>query len=112
MNVGYLQTCLSMAFAIGLTSGCVSDRRGDVEEHVVTARFEDRLPVDGCSYIVNIDGVEYTPDAEGRAAIDERRLPNGATMLIEYHLTGKIGSAPCGCGSHADRPEIAFVFID
>ena len=111
MNSGYQQKLLSVVFAIGLTSGCMSDG-GDVGEHDVTASFEDTLPVDGCSYIVNIDGVEYTPDAEGRAAIDERRLPDGATRRIRYHLTGDLGSAPCGWGGHADLPEIAFAFID
>jgi hypothetical protein len=78
------------------------------------ATVEDGLPADGCTYVVTVDHVDYTPDAYTKAALDASNVSFGpglkATLEIEYRLTGKIGRAECGFKTYRDLPEISFTF--
>ncbi|HEX7837560.1 MAG TPA: hypothetical protein VF469_08865 [Kofleriaceae bacterium] len=73
------------------------------------AVISNMLPVDGCSYPVTIDGVDYAPDARSLAAIDDR-VPAGGELRvrIEYRLTGRTGQVECGFGTSRQLPEITF----
>jgi hypothetical protein len=74
-----------------------------------TATIANLLPVDGCSYPVTIDGVDYAPDPASLAAIQDR-VPAGSsiTVRIHYRLTGATAQVQCGFGTAQELPEIAF----
>lgn len=67
------------------------------------------LPVDGCSYPVTIDRVDYAPDPASVAAIRDL-VPGGGDLrvLIDYRLTGRTGQVECGFGASRTLPEISF----
>ena len=107
----YLEKRILMIVTACLIAGSCTDADDDPEPIRATATIENKLPVDGCSYVVRIDDSEYAPDAESRAAIIARELPLVAEVVIEYRLTGKTGQVDCELGK-SDRPEISFVFVD
>lgn len=73
------------------------------------AVIENGLPVDGCSYPVTIQRVEYAPDAESAAAIQDLVPAGGESrVLIVYHLTGGTAAVQCGFGTSRELPEISF----
>jgi hypothetical protein len=76
---------------------------------IAIATITNQLPVDGCSYPVTINGVEYAPDAASIAAISDR-VPAGGSLrvLIDYRLTGNTGQVECGFGTSRTLPEISF----
>ena len=73
------------------------------------ATIANMLPVDGCSYPVTINGVDYAPDARSLAAIQDL-VPAGGTITvrIRYRLTGRTAEVECGFGASQDLPEISF----
>jgi hypothetical protein len=77
-----------------------------------TATIANLLPVDGCSYPVTIDGVDYAPTASSASAIQDL-VPAGGTLTvrIQYRLTGRTGQVECGFGTSQELPEIAFRVI-
>lgn len=76
---------------------------------IAVATITNQLPVDGCSYPVTIQGVDYAPDAASIAAISDR-VPAGGSLRvqIDYQLTGDTGQVECGFGTSATLPEISF----
>lgn len=76
---------------------------------IAVATITNQLPVDGCSYPVTINGVDYAPDAASIAAISDR-VPAGGSLrvLINYRLTGNTGQVECGFGTSRTLPEISF----
>jgi hypothetical protein len=109
MTIAYLeQRILMIATACIVAGGCADDEPVLIR---ATATIENKLPVDGCSFVVRIDDTEYAPDADGRAAIIARGSPFEAVVEIKYRLTGKTGQIDCEPGK-IDRPEISFVFVD
>lgn len=81
--------------------------------HEATATIENTLPADGCSYVVEIDGIEFAPDAATLAAIRERNLPFGTTTVeVEYTVTGDTATVECGFNTNRELPEVALVFRD
>ena len=109
MNIHYLEKRILMIVTACIVAGSCAD--DDPELIRATATIENKLPVDGCSYVVRIDDTEYAPDAESRTAIIAHELPLVAEVVIEYRLTGKTGQVDCELGK-SDRPEISFVFVD
>jgi len=76
---------------------------------IVVATITNQLPVDGCSYPVTIQGVDYAPDAASIAAISDRVVAGGSLRaLIDYRLTGNTGQVECGFGTSRTLPEISF----
>jgi hypothetical protein len=73
------------------------------------AIITNKLPVDGCSYPVTINDVDYAPDAASLVAIRDR-VPAGGELRarINYRLTGLTGRVECGFGTSRELPEIAF----
>ncbi|MEO7729477.1 MAG: hypothetical protein ABIY55_00785 [Kofleriaceae bacterium] len=74
-------------------SGCMDDSLPPAT--VATATIQNNLEVDGCAYLVTIEGVRYAPDAASRAAIDDNQLPPTATVTVAYRRTGKVGQVQC-----------------
>jgi hypothetical protein len=76
---------------------------------IANAIISNGLPVDGCSYPVTIDGVQYAPDPESLAAVQDR-VPAGGELRvrIRYRLTGQTGVVECGFGTSQELPEISF----
>jgi hypothetical protein len=109
MNIDYLQQRILMIATACVVAGSCADDGPELIR--ATATIKDKVPVSGCTSIVLIDDAEYAPDADSRAAIIARDLPDGAMVDIEYHLTGKTGQVGCELGK-SDRPEISFVFVD
>jgi len=76
-----------------------------------TATIENNLPADGCSYVIEINGTEYAPDAATLAAIRERDVPFGrSTAEVEYTVTGRTATVECGFNTHRELPEVSLVF--
>ena len=74
------------------------------------ATIDNNLPADGCSFVVQINGTDYAPDAASLAAIRERNLPFGKTPVqVDYTLTGRTGKVECGFNTQRELPEIAVV---
>ncbi len=73
-----------------------------------TATIANMLPVDGCSFPVTIDGVDYAPND---ASLDVIRdlVPAGSaiTARISYRLTGNTGEIECGFGASRLAREIS-----
>ena len=108
MTARYLQMLMLLPAGV-FVSGCLGD--DNVELTAATATILNQLPVDGCSYVVRINEVDYAPDAASRALIIARELPSVATVSIKYRVTGRTGQVDCGNATgHADLPEIALVF--
>ena len=73
-----------------------------------TATIANQLPVDGCSFPVTIDGVDYAPnDASLEGIRDIVRAGSMITARISYHLTGNTGEVQCGFGTDRQVPEIS-----
>jgi len=109
MTIAYLeQRILMIATACIVAGSCTDDEPGLI---TATATIENKLPVDGCSFVVRIDDTEYAPDADARAVIIARGSPFEEVVEIKYRLTGKTGQVDCELGK-SDRPEISFVFVD
>ena len=108
MNASGFQRLLWMMVPVGvIAAGCA-----DEPLTRATATIQDDLPVDGCSYIVQIGEVDYAPDAKSRAAIVDRALRDGATVEVEYRLTGETGEVECGdLSSKRDLPEITLMLL-
>jgi hypothetical protein len=66
------------------------------------------LPVDGCSFPVTIDGVDYAPNDASLEVIRDF-VPAGSTVTarISYRLTGGTGQVECGFGTTLQVPEIS-----
>ena len=76
---------------------------------IAVATITNQLPVDGCSYPVTINGVDYAPDAASIAAISDRVTAGGSLrVVIRYRLTGNTGQVECGFGTSRTLPEISF----
>ena len=88
---------------------CAHSQGNPPHEASAIAVISNKLPVDGCSFPVTIDGVDYAPDARSLAAIDDR-VPAGGELRvrIEYRLTGRTGQVECGFGTSRQLPEITF----
>lgn len=73
-----------------------------------TATITNQLPVDGCSFPVTIDGVDYAPnDASLEVIRDIVRAGSMITARISYRLTGGTGQIQCGFGADRQAPEIS-----
>ena len=105
---------LSLIVPVGILVGACVDQQdsSSVQESVArisaTATISNGLPVDGCSYPVTIDDVDYAPDARSLATI-RYLVPAGGTITvrIDYRLTGRTGQVQCGFGTTRDLPEIS-----
>lgn len=86
-----------------------TEDQASTDRAVATATIANMLPVDGCSYPVTINGTDYAPDDESRAAIEEL-VPAGGTITvrISYRLTGGTGQVACGFGATRQLREISF----
>lgn len=86
-----------------------SREQGSAAVRPAVATIANMLPVDGCSYPVTINGVDYAPDARSLAAIQDL-VPAGGTITvrIRYRLTGGTGQVECGFGTSRELPEISF----
>ena len=73
-----------------------------------TATIANLLPVDGCSFPVTIDGVDYAPNDASLEVIRDL-VPGGSTITarISYRLTGNAGQVECGFGATLQVPEIS-----
>lgn len=73
-----------------------------------TATIANQLPVDGCSFPVTIDGVDYAPNDASLEVIRDL-VPGGSaiTARISYRLTGHTGEIECGFGTTLQVPEIS-----
>jgi hypothetical protein len=73
-----------------------------------TATIANLLPVDGCSFPITIDGVEYAPNDASLEVIRDV-VPAGSTITarISYRLTGDTGQVECGFGATLQVPEIS-----
>jgi hypothetical protein len=109
-----MQLSVAAAFS-ALVVGCATPAEAESERESaagsVVATIANMLPVDGCSYPVTIDGVDYAPDARTLAVIRDR-IPAGETITvrIDYQLTGRTAQVECGWGVVRELPEIAVVF--
>ena len=99
-----------ISFALGNLGGG-ADAHAQASGQAI-ATISNGLPVDGCSYPVTINGVQYAPDPESIAAIDDQ-VPAGGELRvrIRYHLTGETGVVECGFGTSRELPEISFTVI-
>ncbi len=78
-----------------------------------TATIENNLPADGCSYVIEINGAKFAPDAATLAAIEQRDVPFGRTTYkVEYTVTGGTAAVECGFNTHRELPAVALVFQD
>ena len=112
---GYLQKLILMSAAGVVVGGCVDNDHAPPGGPLVetTATIANQLPVDGCSYPVTINDVDYAPDAASRDLIIARGITSSlSTVTIKYRLTGRTGQVECGFLRHSDLPEISFVFVD
>ncbi len=112
-------TLLSLVIPVGLLLGAaiaareVSAAPAGAQESVIAtpaiATISNGLPVDGCSYPVTIDGVDYAPTDESIAPFRDV-VPGGGslTLRINYSLTGRVGRVACGFGASWELPEISF----
>jgi hypothetical protein len=93
---------------LGASAAASPTEESAVRRTTVTATIANMLPVDGCSYPVTINGVEYAPDED---SMDDLRdlVPGGATVTarIRYRLTGETGVVECGFGISRELPEIS-----
>ena len=93
---------------LGTTVAASPTEESAVRRRTATATIANLLPVDGCSYPVTIDGVEYAP---AEASVDQLAdlVPAGGTITaqIQYRLTGETGLVACGFGTSRELPEIA-----
>lgn len=73
-----------------------------------TATIANMLPVDGCSFPVTVDGVNYAPNDASLEVIRDI-VPAGSTVTarISYRLTGDTGQIECGFGTTLQVPEIS-----
>ena len=93
-----------------LVGACTDDDGGRAGFTRATATIENKLPSDGCSYPITIDGVQYAADAASFDAVVERvGSSSSVTVEVEYRITGQTGSVTCERGSSA-RPEIDVEF--
>jgi hypothetical protein len=104
----YRSLSLLIAMALlGTTAGAAPTEESTVRR-TATATIANMLPVDGCSYPVTIDGVDYAPD---ESSLDDIRdlVPAGGTITaqIQYRLTGETGVVECGFGTSRELPEIS-----
>jgi hypothetical protein len=91
----------------GATAAAVPTEESAVRR-TATATIANMLPVDGCSYPVTVDGVDYAPDEASRDDIRDL-VPAGGTITaqIQYRLTGETGLVECGFGTTRELPEIS-----
>lgn len=109
-----------MALSLGLFAGACADDAdsppaGDPpmsEVKRATATIDNFLAVDGCSYPVKIDGVDYAP---AEASLADIRARVGAadrlTVEVEYRVTGAVGHVRCG-RALVDLPEIEVTLLE
>jgi hypothetical protein len=101
---------LSLVIPVALfgASAAASPTEESTVSRTATATIANMLPVDGCSYPVTINGVEYAPDV---ASLEDIRdlVPGGSTITaqIQYRLTGETGVVECGFGTSRELPEIS-----
>jgi hypothetical protein len=88
---------------------CGGQQNGPGGKDSAIATISNGLPVDGCSFPVTIDNVQYAPDPQSIAAISDR-VPAGGQLrvLIQYRLTGRKGRVECGFGTSRQLREITF----
>ncbi len=88
---------------------CGGQQEGPGDRGTAIATISNGLPVDGCSFPVTIDNVEYAPDRQSIAAISDQ-VPAGGQLRvrIKYRLTGRKGRVECGFGTSRQLPEITF----
>ena len=115
MTITHSHKLLTLVVSMGVLVGACVDQQdsSSVQESAVRtsaiATIANMLPVDGCSYPVTINGVDYAPDARSLDAIRDL-VPAGGTIKvrINYRLTGRTGRVECGFGTSRELPEIAF----
>jgi hypothetical protein len=85
-----------------------SSAAGEVTSAKATATIANMLPVDGCSFPVTIDGVDYAPNDASLEVIRDF-VPAGSTITarISYRLTGATGQIECGFGTTLQVPLIS-----
>jgi len=96
---------LCMAVPLATLAACTDDP----PSAAATATIENKLPVDGCSYPVTIDGVQYAPDAASLSLIQDHHIGASATANVHYRLTGNTGHIECG-RTQPELPEISLTF--
>jgi len=109
---------LRSALVVSSLAGCAhggepAQRPAAPATATASATIDNSLPADGCSFVVQINGTDYAPDAKSLAAIRERNLPFGkSTVKVDYTLTGRNGTVECGFNTHRELPEITVVVKD
>ena len=94
--------------------GCVDPQASSSRTQNATAltdlaTISNMLPVDGCSYPVRIDDVDYAPDEESMTPIRDKVPMGGSiTVRVNYDLTGETGTVECGFGFTQELPQIWF----
>ncbi len=109
MTITHSLTWWVLVVPMSVLGACVHSPGNPPHEASAIAVISNKLPVDGCSYPVTIDDVDYAPDARSLAALDDR-VPAGGELRvrIEYRLTGRMGQVECGFGTSRQLPEITF----
>lgn len=109
MTIAYRSRLLLVVSMCGV-GACADDRETSGPLITAVATIENKLPVDGCSYPVVIDEVQYAPDAASEVVIRDLFIGAGSTVTvrIDYRLTGRTGNVQCELGPHP-LPEIALV---
>jgi hypothetical protein len=105
-----------LAPTVVLLGGCANseDPQGSSAPQEVTssgkatATIANLLPVDGCSFPITIDGVDYAPNDASLEVIRDL-VPAGRTITarISYRLTGGTGQVECGFGATLQAPKIS-----
>jgi hypothetical protein len=77
------------------------------------AALENRLPVDGCTWIVRIGDTAYAPDNDSVIKIQAfTKNAYGTTAAkVRYSLTGNDGTVQCGFLTTQRLPEISITKI-
>lgn len=114
MTITASNKLLSLMIPLGMViAGCADPQASSLTQGTTTqsavATISNMLPVDGCSYPVTIDGVDYAPDEESMIPLRDKVQPGQSiTVAVNYDLTGENGTVECGFGNTWELPQIWF----
>ncbi len=100
---------LSAASLLALACGAAAQQQPlSAQERSAPAVLHNDLPADGCTWVVEVEGERYAPDAASARRI--RDFTGGAIGATEaaltYRLPGGTTEVPCGWGAHQELPTI------